>query len=413
MSAGFDNKLNGVLVVRHNEVEQKELRKDIWKSMQKWEQVMANYKGSPEEWKKEPQCGPEDPCSIFFTSGTTGLPKGVLNTHRAFLTNIPNSTFGRARNCLRTGEPLPVTGPQAVQNVSLMANPLFHVMGTTTYLVVGSAAGTKVVLMRKWDKVAAAKLIDREKVTVLAGVPYMIMDLEDGGLSESSRKPVIGVSFGGASAPGNLVPDLQKKFPDALLGLPCPVNDILIVDEHTLTALPSGKIGEIWIRGPNVLKCYWKDPEATDKAITKDGWFRSGDLGYVDEEGFLYIKDRLKDIIIRGGENIDSTTVENAFYTDERVHDCAAVGVPDRKLGELVALAVVLKDTFKKTVDEAQLLEAAKDRLPSFARPVMILEVDELPRNAAGKTDKRALRKVMKKAWEKKKDRTRVPKSKL
>ncbi|KAG8893123.1 hypothetical protein FRC01_013767, partial [Tulasnella sp. 417] len=158
---------------------------------------------------------------------------------------------------------------------------------------------------------------------------------------------------------------------------------------------------------------YWKDPEATNKVLTNDGWFKSGDLGYLDEEGFLYIKDRLKDVIIRGGENIDSTSVENAFYADERVHDCAAVGVPDRKLGELVALAVVLKDTLKKNVSEAQLLEQAKERLPQFSLPVLILEMDEIPRNAAGKTDKRALRKIMKKEWEKKKDRIRVPKSRL
>ncbi|KAG8952437.1 hypothetical protein FRC04_004497 [Tulasnella sp. 424] len=441
MSAGFDNKLKGVLVIRHHEVDQRELRKDIWKSMHKWDQVMGNYKGSNEEWKKEPECLPEDYCSIFFTSGTTGLPKGVLSTHRAFITNIPNSTINRARNSLRTGVPLPKTGPQEPQGVSLVASPLFHAMGTNTSLVMGSTAGAKIVLMRKWDTAAAARLAEREKVTLFIGVPYMVMDLEDGGLPESSRKPMKGVSFGGAPTPAGLLEDLGKKFPGALLsqgygltetnsaaagicgqdfiarpmtaGLPCPVNDLLIVDENNLTVLPPGKVGEVWIRGPNIFKCYWKDPEATAKAVTKDGWFRSGDLGYLDEEGFLYIKDRLKDVIIRGGENIDSTTVENAFYADERVHDCAAVGVPDRKLGELVALAVVLKDAFKANVNEAQLLEGAKERLPQFSLPVIILELEEIPRNATGKTDKRSLRKIMKKEWEKKKDRTRVPKSKL
>ncbi|KAG8911106.1 hypothetical protein FRC01_005926, partial [Tulasnella sp. 417] len=109
----------------------------------------------------------------------------------------------------------------------------------------------------------------------------------------------------------------------------------------------------------------------------------------------------------------DSTSVENAFYADQRVHDCAAVGVPDRKLGELVTLAVVLKDSTKKNASEAQLIEQAKDSLPQFSLPVMILEIDEIPRNAAGKTDKRALRKIMKKEWERRKDRVRVPKSRL
>ncbi|KIO33888.1 hypothetical protein M407DRAFT_227002 [Tulasnella calospora MUT 4182] len=217
MSAGFDNKLNGVLVIRHQEVDQRELRKDIWKSMHKWDQVMGDYKGTPEEWKKEPECLPEEPCSIFFTSGTTGLPKGVLNSHRGFLTNIPNSTFNRARHNLRIGEPLPKTGPQAPQAVNLIANPLFHVMGTTSFVVVGSAGGSKLVLMRKWDKVAAARLVEREKVTGLLGVPYMILDLDDDGMSESSRKPIVGVAFGGAPAPSSMLADLKKKFPGALM----------------------------------------------------------------------------------------------------------------------------------------------------------------------------------------------------
>lgn len=166
-------------------------------------------------------------------------------------------------------------------------------------------------------------------------------------------------------------------------------------------ALPRHSVGEVWLRGPNVMKGYWRDPEATNKVITTDGWFKTGDLGYLDDENFLFIKDRLKDVIIRGGENIDSVSVENALYSDDRILEAAAVGVPDKRLGELVAAIVSIKPAFRGQVTEAELILRAQKSLPKFAVPVMVVIVDHaLERTPSGKIVKGIARKLARRHWE-------------
>ena len=171
-----------------------------------------------------------------------------------------------------------------------------------------------------------------------------------------------------------------------------PVNDIAVVKEGKV--VPTGESGEVWLRGPNVMKEYWDDPEATAKCITADGWFRTGDLGYQDEDGILYIRDRLKDIIIRGGENVDSVSVENALYSHPAVVEAAAIGVPDERLGELVTACVVINaDTHD--VNEKTLIAHARQSLPRFAVPVMIvISRQPFEKNPAGKILKTVLRQV-------------------
>ncbi|KAG5646574.1 hypothetical protein DXG03_002877 [Asterophora parasitica] len=165
------------------------------------------------------------------------------------------------------------------------------------------------------------------------------------------------------------------------------------------TPASTGEVGEVWLRGPNVMKEYWRDPGKL--AVTKDGWFKTGDLGCVDKEGFLYIRDRIKDIIIRGGENIDSTSVENALYADERVMEAAAVGVPHPRLGEFVAAVVSAKPGFKGQLTEASLIAAAAKSLPKFAVPVLVVIKDEpLERTESGKILKPQLRKIARDVWE-------------
>jgi len=181
-------------------------------------------------------------------------------------------------------------------------------------------------------------------------------------------------------------------------GLASLVNDLLIMKDGK--AVPPGEVGEIWIRGPNVMKGYWADQAATDKVVTKDGWLMSGDIGVLDEEGFLYIRDRIKDIIIRGGENIDSSTVENALFT-EGVMETAAVAVPDEKLGELVAAVVSVNAEYRGKITEKALVALARTRLPNFAVPVMVLFQAELPHNPAGKILKADLRELARREWEK------------
>jgi len=253
----------------------------------------------------------------------------------------------------------------------------------------------------------------------------LVMDLLESSLQDSTLE---NVGCGGAPVSDAMPKDVKKRFKGAKpsqgyglsetnaivanihgedflvrpgsVGLASPVNDFLIVDPVTLKVQPPGEIGELWIRGPNVMKGYWGDPVGTDKAITRDGWFKSGDIATMDEEGFIYIKDRVKDIIIRGGENIHSVEVENALYADERLLDVAAVSVPDKRLGELVAAVVVTKTPFRGKVTEAEVIEIARKSLPAHAVPVLVLVEDELiERTASGKPMKNSVRKRVRKEW--------------
>ncbi|KAF9009086.1 hypothetical protein BDQ17DRAFT_1236553 [Cyathus striatus] len=413
--------------------------KGQWNRMKIWNSELDNYTKDPNFiLKQDPGITAEDNATIMFTSGTTGLPKGVLSTQRAWLTNVLNVLVGSRRSALRRGDvmPPPPSGPQKGVLVSV---PLFHVTGLTSLSMMASMVGLKIVLMRKWDAVEAARLIKSENIAVAGGVPSMVADLTE---SAAAGHALESLMFGGAPAPDTLAARAHLAFPTANMsqgygltetnsvavgfggddyvarpascGLAMPVNDIVIMNEDT--AAPPGIVGEVWLRGPNVMKEYWRDPEATDKVLTKDGWFKSGDLGLLDEEGFLYIRDRskrdwhfnwsdvvlstVKDIIIRGGENIDSVSIENALYADERIGEAAAVGVPDKRLGELVAALVTIKPSFKGRVTEEELLALAAKSLPKFAVPVMILILDEpFELTPSGKIVKGALRKIAKDAW--------------
>ncbi|KAH6914008.1 hypothetical protein BKA70DRAFT_1260152 [Coprinopsis sp. MPI-PUGE-AT-0042] len=385
------------------------------------------------------EVGPEDNATIIFTSGTTGLPKGVLSTQRQFLTNVLNVLVGSFRAALRRGEDLPWPMTRTpCQKAALVAVPLFHVTGSTSYSMMATMTGMKIVLMRKWDVEEdcfsfPTRLIRRENVTVAGGVPSMVSDLIESSLVGHKLE---GLLFGGAPAPDSLVPRARSAFPGATMtqgygltetnsiavsaagedyvlrptstGRATPVNEIRIVSNGD--SVPPRGVGEVWLRGPNIMKGYWRDPEATQKVITADGWLKTGDLGYLDEEGFLYIKDRIKDIIIRGGENIDSVSVENALYADPRVHEAAAVGVPDERLGELVAAVVSIKPRFQSSTTESALVAQVRARLPRFAVPVMIV-IHNMPFDLtpSGKIIKGELRKLAKKHWEMRKADGRVP----
>jgi acyl-CoA synthetase (AMP-forming)/AMP-acid ligase II len=370
--------------------------KGAWEGMKGWDDVLSAYRGDATKLlQQELEVTPEDNATIIFTSGTTGLPKGVLSTQRMFLTNVLNVLVGSRRAVLRRGEDIPLAqdGPQRGVLVSV---PLFHVTGSTALSMLASAHGMKIVMMRKWVPEEAARLIQLENVGVAGGVPSMVADLTE---SSVAGFPLDGLIFGGSPAPNQLPERAKRAFPGTLLsqsygltetnsvavsiagedyasrpgstGLAAPVNDIMIVKDGT--TMPPGHVGEVWIRGPNVMKEYWRDPAATAKAITKDGWFKSGDLGTIDEEGFLYIRDRLKDLIIRGGENIDSVSVENAIYEDSRVAEVAAVGVPDKRLGELVAAVVSIKSAFGRQVSERELIAVARKKFVLSSSPAHVL----------------------------------------
>ncbi|KDQ17285.1 hypothetical protein BOTBODRAFT_602185 [Botryobasidium botryosum FD-172 SS1] len=413
----------GVLVVRAHE-----WRGRGWDHMTNWDDAMGQYQGRDDMvWKNEVDCVPEDNAVILFTSGTTGLPKAVLGTHRAFLAMHFLMGLTQARLFLRYDMPAPVQDPTAPQPTNLLSVPLFHITGIQLLLATSSIGG-RVVLMRKWDVKEAARLIIDEKVTVAGGVPSIVLDLVESTL-RGKPSTIVSFLFGGAPTPAQLTEATRKAFPTAQMGqgygssetfgivanfggpdflarpkaagFPTAVHEVIIVDPKTQDALPSGQIGEIWVRGPTTMKEYWKDPEATAKVLTRDGRLKTGDLGSLDEEGFIYVRDRIKDIIIRGGENVDSTTVENALYADARIMECAAVGVPDARLGELVTVVAVPKNPWKGgKITEEELMGHANKSLPRFAVPVMIVVRDEpLERNPAGKILKKELREMMRDRW--------------
>ncbi|KAG7098572.1 hypothetical protein E1B28_000505 [Marasmius oreades] len=412
--------LTGVLVITVNEQEGQ--RK--WKGMENFHSALRDHLTTTANPIPAVDLEPEDNAVIMFTSGTTGLPKGVLSTQRQFLTNVLNTLVGTRRAALRRGEDLAPVQNAGPQKGALVAVPLFHVTGLTSYTMMSTMLGYKVILMRKWIPEEASRLISEENVSVAGGVPAMVQDIMDSHLKGS---PLEGLFFGGCPAPNVLVETAQRVFPNTRLsqaygltetnsiavaiagddyiarptstGGACPVNDMVIMSGNV--EAPPGTVGEIWLRGPNIMKGYWRDPEATSKVLTSDGWLKTGDIGIIDEEGFLHVKDRIKDIIIRGGENIASVAVENALYTDTRIMEAAAVGVPDPRLGELVAAVVSVKPSFRGTVNENSLIEVARKHLPRFAVPVMIVVSDKpFELTPSGKIMKEPLRKLARRYWE-------------
>jgi acyl-CoA synthetase (AMP-forming)/AMP-acid ligase II len=356
----------------------------------------------------------DDDATIFYTSGTTGNPKGALGTHRNLMTNILSSAFGGARGFVRRGVAVPEPEPKTYLTVI----PMFHVTACSATMMGSIAAGNTLVFMRKWDPVRAMEIIQTEKVHATGGVPtiaWQILEHPDRTKYDLSSLEMIG--YGGAPSAPELVRRIYTEFgalpsngwgmtetmatvtghgaEDYLArptsaGPPVPVADLKIMDEDGITELPVGEVGELWARGPMVVKGYWNKPEAT-AATFVNGWVRTGDLARLDEEGFVYIVDRAKDMIIRGGENIYSSEVENVLYAHPAVTDCALIGIPHRTLGEEPAAVVHLAPG--TTATEAELQAWVRERLAVFKTPVAIRFVHEtLPRNANGKILKKDLK---------------------
>ena len=377
--------------------------------------------GAPHDWPTLPdvplpptEIAPEDDATIFYTSGTTGNPKGALGTHRNLITNIFSSACTGLRTVLRRGDPVPDPVPKTLLTVI----PLFHVTACSAALMGSIAAGNTMIFMRKWDVVKAMEIIQNERVHATGGVPTIAWQiLEHPDRANYDLSSLEAISYGGAPSAPELVRRIFTEFgalpgngwgmtetmatvtghaaEDYLnrptsAGPPVAVADLKIMDEDATRELPVGEVGELWARGPMVVKGYWNKPEAT-AATFVDGWVRTGDLARVDEEGFVYIVDRAKDMIIRGGENIYSSEVENVLYAHPAVTDCALIGIPHRTLGEEPAAVVHLAPGMEAT--EAELQAWVKARLAIFKTPVAIRFVKEtLPRNANGKILKKDLK---------------------
>ncbi|PSL00034.1 acyl-CoA synthetase (AMP-forming)/AMP-acid ligase II [Murinocardiopsis flavida] len=364
---------------------------------------------------------PDDPAAIFYTAGTTGLPKGAVASHRNMLSNITSAAYAQMRAFVRLGlDPADVAAfidalpPPAVLTVL----PLFHATGAQTVMLPTLDAGGTLVLMRRWDPTQALGLIERERIHRVTGVPAMFADLLAApGFADHDLSSLLSVSSGGAPAAPALVSRVRGTLHDLTVaqgygltecsaiatvnagadlahrpgsvGAPVAVVDVKVVDPLG-AELPAGEVGEVWIRGPGVVHGYWRRPEETAAAFT-DGWLHTGDLGRLDDEGFLSIVDRAKDMIIRGGENVYCVEVEAAVHEHPAVVEVAVLGVPHEVLGEEVGAVVRIAPGGR--LDGAGLRAFLEPRIAAFKIPAHVrIGTAELPRNPAGKLLKKRLR---------------------
>lgn len=361
---------------------------------------------------------PDDVVTLFYTSGTTGAPKGAYGTHRNCITNLMNLMLAQARMFIRRGEKPPEPDPSLPRKATLLSIPLFHVTACHAVMVVAFAAGTKIVMMHKWDALKALELIESEKINSFGGVPTIAWQvLEHPRFKEFNVDSVETVSYGGAPSAAELVKRIVEGFPNVQpgqgyglsetsaavcnnvgedyrlkptsCGVVAPINDVKILGADG-TEVAIGEVGELYIKGPNIVVGYWNKTEATQEAFN-NGWFKSGDLVKMDEDGFMYIVDRAKDMIIRGGENVYCAEVEDVLYKHPDIFDAAIIGVPHKTLGEEVGAAVSVPEGVEVTLDEIQ--ELVRSHLANFKVPVHLRVFHApLPRNANGKILKRDLR---------------------
>ena len=368
---------------------------------------------------------PEDDATIFYTSGTTGRPKGAVGTHRNICTNLMSLFFINTRAQLRFGKSL-VDPSAKVQSAILLSVPLFHATGCHSVMVGNIGAGGKIVMMHHFDPQRALELIARERITTFGGVPAMVMQVLDfPRFAQYDTSSIRSVSYGGAPAPPDLVRRIREAWPVGQpsngygltetssitsmntggdyvakpdsVGPPLPVTDVAVMPEDFAGDEPDDTVprgadvrGELWIKGPNVVRGYWNRPVETAQVFTK-GWLHTGDVARLDAENFIYIVDRAKDMIIRGGENVYSVQVEAALFEHPAVADCAVIGIPDPTLGEEVGAVVVLRPGAKVGAEE--LSAHVRNRLAAFMVPTHIwFREQPLPRNPAGKILKRELR---------------------
>ncbi|KJS36139.1 MAG: AMP-dependent synthetase [Hyphomonas sp. BRH_c22] len=379
-----------------------------------WSEVIAHGGNMPDL-----EVDPDSDACIFYTSGTTGHPKGAQLTHRGCVSNLFNLMYAAASSALATeratGIAPPVTPPIPT---TLITTPLFHVTANNCGAYATTAAGGALVLMYRWDAGEALRLVSKERVTSMSGVPVMARELiNHPDFATTDTSSLASLSGGGAQVPPDLVHKIESQVstarpstgygmtetcgiitsiaadffvdkPDSA-GPAMPNFEAKCVDDDGQAVQP-GQVGELWVRGSSVIKGYINRPEATADSIT-DGWLHTGDIARIDDDGFIFIVDRKKDMVLRGGENIYCAEVEAAVYRHEAVAECCAFGVPDDRLGEEVGIALVLKPGERLTEDALRDHCAAIMAKHKAPRYIWFLE-EALPRNASGKFLKRELR---------------------
>ena len=360
----------------------------------------------------------DDLAMIMYTSGTSSQAKGVVSTHRAMCQGIINLEYFGALYVMTSPERFAAMMTAGFEMTTLMAVPLFHSSGLHAQFLSALRTGRHIVIMYKWDVGAVLELIARERITQLSAAPAMMLQLmDDPRFDQADTRSLAWLGFGGAGIPDRLIELLATKKPQAMAGigygltetngpsnaatgeafiwkprsngLTSPLFDVRIGD-NPAQALPQGARGEIWLRSATTLQSYWNKPAAT-REVLHDGWFRSGDIGYFDEDGFLFVVDRIKDIVNRGGEKIASAEIESVLLQHPAIVEAAAFGVPDATYGEALAVAVHLRMGQSLDADAVRAHVAA--HLAPYKVPAHVtIHPHELPRNVVGKVLKRHLR---------------------
>ena len=368
---------------------------------------------------------PDDDATILFTSGTTGVPKGAVSTNRGVISGLFAFACRTTVEALRWAPdtpPDPSTAAPSIPACFILTVPLFHVTGCVPVMLGSVTTGARLVMMHKWDPLRALQLIEREKVTNFVGVPTMSQDLvshpDFAKYDTSSLKNVGGGgapmapelvrkiegSFAGKASPqlgygltetngygpGNTGPDYMAK--PSSTGRVVPIMGVKIVDPNG-SEQPNGEVGEVCLSGPMLIRGYWNRPEATAESI-RDGWLHTGDLGYLDDQGVLSVVDRIKDMVLRGGEYVYCSEVEAAIFEHKDIHEVAVFGLPHERLGEEVVAALL--PTPGKTIDIDELTAFLAERIAPFKIPSQWFVRDEpLPRGATGKILKREIRDLV------------------
>lgn len=376
---------------------------------------VAGYQGTGPE---PVEIDGDDLAMIMYTSGTSGKPKGAVSTHRAICQAIYNMECAAIAAAMTNGELITAMLERGFEPTSLLAVPLFHVSGCHAQFLANLRGGRRIVMMYKWDVAQALDYIETERITSLAAAPAMVLDLlEAEKFTRADTSSLFTVGVGGAATPPRVGSLLREKMPEnfsgtgygmtetnaqgasltgkafhektGTAGFPHPIIDIRICDEQGVE-LPLGGTGEIRVRSVTNISEYWNRPEANASDFT-DGWLKTGDIGYLDEEGFLFLADRAKDMIIRGGENIYPIEIENELLEHDAVQEVAVVGVPDERLGERVAAVVHLHQG--ASLSEQDLIEFARSRLAAYKVPSrVVISGEALPRNATNKLLKREIK---------------------
>lgn len=357
---------------------------------------------------------------ILFTSGTTGFPKGAVSTHQAVANSMMAFSARASANGKRVEGLAQEKKDSPFPNVGILAVPLFHVTGMAVMLS-NFAYQFKMVIMFKWDAERALQLIEKHHITTFTGVPTQSWDMvQHPNFSKYDTSSLNVVGGGGAPAPAKLVEQVDGAFksgrpnlsygmtetnaygpgnvgseytshPNSTGRIPIPGMELEIRDEDA-NPVPRNTSGEIWMKGPMLIRGYWNRPEANKETLV-NGWLRTGDLGRIDDEGFILIEDRAKDMIIRGGDNVYGAEVETGIYEIPQVYEAAVFGIKHERLGEEVACVIMVKPGM--TLTEEQVTTYLNGRMAKYKIPTRIAFTTEpLPRNPAGKFLKRSMEKL-------------------